>query len=90
MAPFNAILDTGTSLMVLDASLVDDYWSKVPSARYDSNQAGYVFPCSAELPDLELGLQTYIATIPGSFMNYGPVDSTSKLGIPIVLILYQG
>jgi len=46
----DAIADTGTSLLLLDDSIVDDYWSRVSGAQYDDNQGGYTFPCSASLP----------------------------------------
>jgi len=49
-APINAIADTGTSLLLLDDNIVDDYWSRVNGAAYDDNQGGYTFPCSATLP----------------------------------------
>ena len=72
--PFSAILDTGTSLMVMDASLVESYWSSVNGASYNASQAAYSFPCETDLPDLQITLGSYVATVPGNFMNFAPID----------------
>jgi aspergillopepsin I len=52
--PINAIADTGTSLWYLPKAVADAYWAKVPGAQFNSVQAGWMFPCSAELPDMTM------------------------------------
>lgn len=71
---FNAIADTGTTLLYLPDVIVQDYYSAIPSASYSSSQGGYVFPCNASLPSFSLGIGTYTAVIPGPFINYAPTD----------------
>ena len=73
-ASIDSIMDTGTTLLLLPASIVGAYYAKVRRARYDRAQGGFVFPCSVTLPDLRLGFGTYKATVPGSFIKYAPVD----------------
>ena len=80
-ASIDAIADTGTTLLYLPSSIVSAYYSKVTNARNSAAYGGYVFPCSATLPSITLGIGTYKAVVPGSFMNYAPVTtgSSSKL-----------
>jgi aspergillopepsin I len=52
--PINAIADTGTSLWYLPKAVADAYWAKVPGAQYNSLQAGWMFPCTAQLPDMSM------------------------------------
>lgn len=77
-ASIDAIADTGTTLLYLPSTIVTNYYAKVSGARYDSTQGGYTFPCSATLPSITLGVGSYKAVVPGSYVNYAPVSSTSK------------
>jgi aspergillopepsin I len=72
----SGIADTGTTLLLLPASIVKAYYAKVSGARYDSNQAGYVFSCAATLPDFTFGVGNAKITIPGSYINFAPVDGS--------------
>jgi len=71
----DAIADTGTSLLLLETAIVTAYY-KGTGATYDSSQGGYTFPCTTTLPDLTLGIGSYKAVIPGSYINYAPTDNT--------------
>ncbi|KAI1434204.1 secreted aspartic proteinase precursor [Xylaria sp. CBS 124048] len=76
-APFQAVVDTSTSLAMLPHRIVGAYYRSVPGARVDSTQGGYVFPCSAPLPDFILGVGNpgsvgVELTIPGQYVNYAP------------------
>ncbi|KAL1305500.1 hypothetical protein AAFC00_002373 [Neodothiora populina] len=77
---YSAIADTGTTLLLLPDSIVSAYYAKVSGAKYDNNQGGYVFSCSATLPSFTavIGGQKFV--IPGSYMNYAPVSSTQCYG----------
>ncbi|KAI4164493.1 MAG: hypothetical protein LQ342_001806 [Letrouitia transgressa] len=76
----DSIADTGTTLLYLPQSVVTAYYSKVSGARYDSSQGGYTFACSATLPSITLGIGSYRAVVPGSYVNYAPVSSTTCFG----------
>jgi len=78
---FQAIIDTGTSLMFLPELLASMYWEKVPGV--DSSLGSYRFPCNVtdSLPDLLLKLPRtdHVLVIPGQYLNYGPADSDNDL-----------
>lgn len=74
----DAIADTGTTLLLMDDSIVSDYYSQVDGAENDSSQGGYVFDCSTTLPDFILGIGDAQATIPGSLMSLGSVGDGSN------------
>ena len=77
----DGIADTGTTLLLLPDSIVTDYYGQVNGASYDSNQGGYTFDCSSTLPDFTAVIGGHNAVIPGSFLNYAPVDGNSKLSL---------
>ena len=75
----DAIADTGTSLLYLPTTVVSAYYAKVSGASYSSAQGGYIFPCTATLPSITLGIGSYRAVVPGSYIIYAPVSGSSKL-----------
>lgn len=74
----DAIADTGTTLLYLPDSVVDAYYGSVSSASYNSQQGGYTFPCGTTLPSITLGIGSYDAVVPGSFVEYAPIDETAR------------
>lgn len=72
------IADTGTSIIFLPDTVVNAYWAKVSGASYDSKYGAYTFPCSATLPTFTVGVGSARYALPGAYLNYGPVSSTSK------------
>ena len=76
-----AIADTGTTLMLANAAIVNAYYSQVNGAVNDANVGGVTFPCNSQLPDLAVDVGgSYMATVRGSDINFAPVDAagTSK------------
>ncbi|KAK7413201.1 hypothetical protein QQX98_007925 [Neonectria punicea] len=77
---FEATIDTGTTLLFMPPSLAGMYWLEVPGMRVDPRLAdAFTFPCNlAEgLPDLMFKLpgdNEHVLTIPGPYLNYGPVE----------------
>jgi len=71
-----AIADTGTTLILVSNEIAAKYYASVKGAKNDQTQGGYTFPCSATLPDLSLAIGSAYANIPGSALNYAPVDQT--------------
>jgi aspergillopepsin I len=65
-----AIADTGTSLWYLPKPIADAYWAQVPTAKYNILQAGWVFRCTTELPDMTVTISGKPITVPGINMNY--------------------
>jgi hypothetical protein len=68
---WKAIVDTGTSLLLLPESMVDFYYSKVEGARYDRDADMMFVPCNAALPDFIFQVGDYNGTVPGHYINYG-------------------
>lgn len=74
----SGIADTGTTLLLLPTAVVKAYYKQVSGATYDSSQGGYVFSCSKTLPDFTFGVGSARVKIPGSFINFAPVDDTGS------------
>ncbi|KAF1844366.1 aspartic protease PEP1 [Cucurbitaria berberidis CBS 394.84] len=71
------IVDTGTSLLYTDASIVQAYYRQVSGASVDSAQGGYTFPCNAALPDFAITVGGVKQVVPGKYINYAPLSSGS-------------
>lgn len=82
----DAIADTGTTLLYLPPTVVSAYYAKVSGAKYVSSQGGYTYPCTATLPSITLGIGSYKAVVPGSYINYAPATGRSKCPFQISLI----
>lgn len=67
----DGIMDTGTSLLMLPDDVCQGYYAQVEGAEFSELEGGYTFNCSTPLPDLTLGFQGTLVTIPGSYFNYG-------------------
>ncbi|KKY32813.1 putative secreted aspartic proteinase precursor [Diaporthe ampelina] len=76
--PITGIADTGTTLMLLPTDVVNAYYSAVEASSYDRINGGYVFPCNTDLPDFSFGVGKATVTVPGSYINYAPVDSANS------------
>lgn len=79
---WRAIVDTGTTLILLQDDLVKLYYNNATEAgaAYNATVDGYTFPCNATLPDLHIGFDNgYYATIPGKYLNYADM---AELGQP--------
>lgn len=76
-----AIADTGTSLLLLDDDVVDAYYAQVEGAQYDSMQGGYVYQCTAQLPDFGVAIgSNYVATLTGEEITYAEVGNGTCFG----------
>lgn len=89
----NGIVDTGTTLIYVDPSIVQSYYSKLPGAVLNSNAGGYIFPCSATPPDFSIVVSGVAQTVPGKYINFSPssvanmcfggIQSNAGLGLTI-------
>ncbi|KAL4920543.1 aspartic protease pep1 [Aspergillus aurantiobrunneus] len=75
---FDAIADTGTTLIMIDSTIASDYYSQVPFAFNNIFYGGWTFPCSSELPPFNVTINGYDAVIPGEHINYAPVTDGSS------------
>jgi aspergillopepsin I len=74
----DGILDTGTTLAYVDAAIAKAYYAKVSGAKNDDSQGGYVFPCSASLPDFSITVGGVKQVVPGKYINYAPITDGSS------------
>ncbi|PVH90020.1 acid protease, partial [Periconia macrospinosa] len=74
----NGIADTGTSLLYLPPAVVKAYYAQVSGSQDSNTYGGYVFPCSADLPDFSLTLGGVKQRVPGKYINYTPAQTGSS------------
>ncbi|OCL12884.1 Asp-domain-containing protein [Glonium stellatum] len=73
----DAIADTGTTLLYVPTSVVRAYYAQVSGSSNSATYGGYVFPCSATLPDFTAIIGGTKHTIPGQYINYAPANTGS-------------
>jgi hypothetical protein len=74
-----AIVDTGTTLMLVSKELSDGYYRQVPGAKLTSAAGGMTFPCNTTLPDLLLDVGgAYTARVRGADINFGPLQGNGR------------
>lgn len=76
----SAILDTGTSLMLVADEMVVGYWNNVQGAQLNQQAGGVIFPCDAQLPDLQVAIGNHLATVDGANMNFANVGTDTQTG----------
>ncbi|PNP54042.1 hypothetical protein THARTR1_05249 [Trichoderma harzianum] len=77
---WNAIADTGTTLLLAPSDIVRAYYAQVNGSLLSPNVGMMVFPCTAKLPDFAFGLGSYRGIVPGPYMNYGKINRTHCYG----------
>lgn len=79
LPPAQAIVDTGTTLMLVSKELSDGYYSQVPGAQRTPAAGGMTFPCNTTLPDLLLDVGgAYTARLRGSDINFGVLRDNGR------------
>jgi hypothetical protein len=77
-ASIDGILDTGTTLIYVSTAITRAYYAKVSGSQNSNTYGGYVFPCSATLPDFSITVGGVKQVVPGKFINYAPVTDGSS------------
>lgn len=76
---FQAIADTGTTLIITNPTVVQGYYSQVPGAVNDAQVGGVTVPCDAQLPDLMMAVgDNFMARVKGSDINFAKVQGNSE------------
>ncbi|KIW33826.1 uncharacterized protein PV07_00645 [Cladophialophora immunda] len=75
-----AILDTGTSLMLVPDEMLTAYWGTVDGAQVSQDAGGIIFPCNTSLPDLQVAIGNHMATVQGDGMNFANVGADTETG----------
>ena len=71
-------MDTGTTLIYVDKSITDAYYSAFPGAQLNQQAGGYVFPCSSTPPDFSIVVGGVAQTVPGKLINFAPTYAGSS------------
>ena len=72
-----AIVDTGTTLMLVSKQIFDGYYSHVPGAQRDIG--GMMFPCNTTLPDLLIDVGGfYTARVSGAHVNFAKANGDRR------------
>jgi hypothetical protein len=91
-----AIMDTGTTLCLVDDTLVKAVYAAIPGAKYDSSQQGWLFPtntATADLPVVTVAIGNHQYTInketlgfadAGNGMTYGGIQSRGSMDMDIL------
>ncbi|EOA81928.1 uncharacterized protein SETTUDRAFT_156821 [Exserohilum turcica Et28A] len=90
-----SIMDTGTTLCLVDDSLVEAVYKAIPGAKYDDTNQGYIFPAStsaSSLPDIQLAIGDAMVSFQkedlgfadaGNGMVYGSIQSRGSMNMDI-------
>jgi hypothetical protein len=90
-----SIMDTGTTLCLVDDALVDAVYKAIPGAKYDDSNQGYVFPTSTsadDLPEIKLAIGDAMVVFQkedlgfadaGNGMVYGSIQSRGSMNMDI-------
>ncbi|KAK7537734.1 aspartic peptidase domain-containing protein [Phyllosticta citricarpa] len=74
-----AIADTGTTLLLVDDNVAQQYYAQVPGARNDAQAGGFTYPCNSKLPDFGVAIgDTYVANVPGDAVTFAPLDAQNQ------------
>ncbi|KAF8691597.1 Eukaryotic aspartyl protease, partial [Rhizoctonia solani] len=82
-----AIIDTGTTLILMDDRTVENLYSQISGAKLDRTLGGYIFPTDACVPKLAFSIGKWLFTIPsedlafsdaGDGMAYGAIQSRGQ------------
>jgi len=77
---WSAIADTGTTLLMLDDDIVRFYYDEVQNATFNSTLGLWTYPCGTILPDFNMKLGNWTATVPGRYINYTDLDGSRCMG----------
>jgi hypothetical protein len=90
-----SIMDTGTTLCLVDDALVEAVYKAIPGSKYDQTQQGYVFPSNTsadQLPEVTLAIGDQQVTFQkedlgfadaGNGTVYGSIQSRGNMNMDI-------
>ena len=76
-----SIADSGTSLMLVASEVAAAYYSQVAGGVFAESSGGYVYPCTAQLPDFSVAIgPSHLVTVPGSLINFTNAGQNTTTG----------
>ena len=71
---FDAIADSGSSLMIIDDGIVGKFYNDITGSQYNATEQMWIFPCNSTLPNLDVAIGAYTACVPASYINFSATD----------------
>jgi len=76
-----AIMDTGTTLMLVSPEVAKAYYSQVEGAQESNQAGGFIFPCNETLPSLSIAVgDENLATVPPNVLNFSEAGTDATSG----------
>ncbi|KAJ1304079.1 hypothetical protein OPQ81_008483 [Rhizoctonia solani] len=75
-----AIIDTGTTLILLDDETIEHLYSQISGAKLDQSIGGYIFPTNAHIPELAFCVGRWLFTVPGEDLAFSDVGNGMSYG----------
>ncbi|KAF2104614.1 penicillopepsin [Rhizodiscina lignyota] len=79
-APFQVVLDTGSSFLFLDDTVVESYYKQVNGAQNIAAEGGWVFPCNATLPDISFQIGSHLSMLNKDSLIFEELTATTCFG----------
>ncbi|KAF7376729.1 Acid protease [Mycena sanguinolenta] len=75
-----AILDTGTTLALIDDDAVSKIYAAIKGAKFDSNQGGWMYPATSKVPSLAFAIGDTMYTLNAADFPYGEAEDGYLFG----------
>jgi len=75
-----AILDTGTTLALVDDTILSQIYGAIEGATFDQSQGGWKYPENATVPTVEFAVGDTLYTVNAQDFAFGPADSGFTFG----------
>ncbi|KAJ7633432.1 acid protease [Mycena polygramma] len=75
-----AILDTGTTLALIDDDSVSKIYGAIEGAKFDSNQGGWMYPSTSKVPDLAFAIGDNTYTLNAVDFPFGDAEDGFVFG----------
>jgi len=75
-----AILDTGTTLALIDDDAVSKIYGAIKGAKFDSNQGGWMYPATSKVPDLAFAIGDTMYTLNAADFPFGEAEDGFLFG----------
>lgn len=75
-----AILDTGTTLALIDDDAVSAIYGAIQGAKFDQNQGGWMYPASSAVPSLAFAIGDTMYTLNAADFPYGEAEDGYVFG----------
>ncbi|KAJ7057706.1 acid protease [Mycena amicta] len=75
-----AILDTGTTLALVDDDTVSAIYAKIKGAKFDQNQGGWMYPSTSAVPNLAFAIGDTLYTLNAADFAFGDAEGGYVFG----------